>query len=487
MKLHHLWPVAAVTLCTAIVIPDQQVLSDLRISDLRDDVPSLIESVETTVDNVLDKTLESANNAWRSAAATASEAEQYWLNNFFNRRVDDDADNLPKELSEISPVYRSFPPRHPPSNKTVYELISESKYTTILAKIINEDNELVQLLNSTKANHTVFAPTDDAFKKIPHHGDHHPPKELIRAVIRYHVTPGVYNAAQIFHSHTLPTVVQDSSLGNGLPQRLAVRVGWKGLTVNFYSHIVAIDIAGSNGIIHGIDSILIPPPRTCTLLEIVPTQFSTFVLGVLQSGLISDPDRTLNLSTILASTLDEHHHHGGTIFAPSNAAFQKLGFKINAFLFSPCGHKYLRALLQYHIVPNRTLYSDVFYTEDGQIKPFGVKGFTHLDLPTLLADRSLAVDVARYGPYASLKINGYHRVAFEDALARDGNVHIVDHVLIPPRRVGDDSAPDWTGEEDEITVEDLKARLGDWVDGEVDEDEHKDEQYEGFWGRGMEL
>ncbi|GES59340.1 fasciclin domain family [Aspergillus terreus] len=465
MKFLYLWPL--VTACSAVVTPNhQQVLSDLKDTTsrhLENGFPSLAESAETsvasTLRNVLDDALEAASDAWRSAATAASEAERYWLNNYFSRPIDDDADNLPKELSQLSPVYRLFPPRHPPSNKTIYELIAASKYTTILAKIINEDQELVQLLNSTKANHTVFAPTDDAFKKIPHHHHHEPSKELIRAVLRYHISPGIYTAPQVFHSHTLPSILEDPDLGDKLPQRLAVRVGWKGLTVNYYSRIIAIDIAGSNGVIHGIDSVLLPPPHACTLLEIVPTQFSTFALGILTSGLATN-----ETTTVLTGP---YAHHGGTIFAPSNAAFQKLGLKINAFLFSPCGHKYLRALLQYHVVPNRTLYSDVYYTEDGQIKPLGVKGFTHLDLPTLLPDRSLAVDVARYGPYASLKINGHQRVAFEDALARDGNIHIVDHVLIPPRKV-DDAAPAWTGNEDELTVEDLKSRLADVVedDGE---------------------
>ncbi|KAL5366579.1 FAS1 domain-containing protein [Aspergillus floccosus] len=464
MKFLYLWPL--VTVCSAVVTPNyQQVLSDLKDTSsrhLENDFPPLVESAETsvvpTLRNVLDDALEAASQAWRSTATAASEAERYWLNNYFSRPIDDDADNLPKDLSQLSPVYRLFPPRHPPSNKTIYELIAASKYTTILAKIITEDEELVQLLNSTKANHTVFAPTDDAFKKIPHHHQHEPSKELIRAVLRYHITPGIYSAPQVFHSHTLPSILEDPDLGDKLPQRLAVRVGWKGLTVNYYSRIIAIDIAGSNGVIHGIDSVLLPPPHACTLLEIVPTQFSTFALGILTSGLAT------NQSTVLAGP---HAHHGGTIFAPSNTAFQKLGFKINAFLFSPCGHKYLRALLQYHVVPNRTLYSDVYYTEDGQIKPLGIKGFTHLDLPTLLPGRSLAVDVARYGPYASLKINGHQRVVFEDALARDGNIHIVDHVLIPPRKV-DDAAPAWTGNEDELTVEDLKSRLADVVedDGE---------------------
>lgn len=51
------------------------------------------------------------------------------------------------------------PPHHDKSNKTVYELIAESKYTTKLAKLINDYPDIVAILNGTTANFTVFAPT----------------------------------------------------------------------------------------------------------------------------------------------------------------------------------------------------------------------------------------------------------------------------------------------------------------------------------------
>lgn len=45
------------------------------------------------------------------------------------------------------------PPHHGPPNHTVYELIASSKYTTKLAKLINDYPDLVKKLNSTKANY----------------------------------------------------------------------------------------------------------------------------------------------------------------------------------------------------------------------------------------------------------------------------------------------------------------------------------------------
>lgn len=94
-----------------------------------------------------------------------------------------------------------------------------------------------------------------------------------------------------------------------------------------------------------------------------------------------------------------------------------------------------------------------------------MRGFTHLDLPTLLGEQgrpALAVDVARFGAITSIKLNGFHRVAFADALARDGVVHIVDHVLVPPRK-STGHVVDVDTDEFDLTVDDLKDRLSDWV------------------------
>ena len=92
-----------------------------------------------------------------------------------------------------------------------------------------------------------------------------------------------------------------------------------------------------------------------------------------------------------------------------------------------------------------------------------------MDLPTLLGHKgkpALAVDVVRFGAVSSIKLNGVNRVAFADALARDGVVHIVDHVLVPPCKgtghVDVDVDMVYT-DESELTVDDLKDRLSEWV------------------------
>lgn len=142
-------------------------------------------------------------------------------------------------------------------------------------------------------------------------------------------------------------------------------------------------------------------------------------------------------------------------------AFKKLGPKINAFLFSKHGEKYLRALLKYHIVANETLYSDAFYKAKDAPEPADnisgeeiPKGRFHVDLPTLLGGKSLSIDIARYGGFISMKINGFNSVAVEDGLAKDGVIHVVKNVLIPPKLVSDVSP-----QSKDLTVEELKERL----------------------------
>lgn len=129
---------------------------------------------------------------------------------------------------------------HYKPNQTVYELISKSKYTTRLAKLINEYPDLVLLLNGTAANYTVFAPIDKAFEKIPEDAPK-PSKEDIKKVLLYHVSSDFYPAGRVLVTHTIPSSLSEKTLGGEL-QRLSTNIGFRGLTVNFYSRIIAVDI-----------------------------------------------------------------------------------------------------------------------------------------------------------------------------------------------------------------------------------------------------
>ncbi|KAI4277563.1 MAG: hypothetical protein LQ337_001685 [Flavoplaca oasis] len=450
MKLTYILPLAA--LSTAFVLPEQHVFSELAVESHRsadsafDKLPSreqlvnkvehsfekltgkfdeVVKSSQHALDSAIDYATETGNDVAEKVHKTGFEAAS-WMDSNAHLGLNDHHHNEP--------------------NQTIYQLISTSKYTTKLAAAINEYPDLVVLLNGTIANYTVFAPIDSAFDKIPDKAPK-PSKEFLKNVLLYHVSPEYYPAGKVLVTHTVPTALTVDTVGIG-PQRVSTNIGLKGLTVNFYARIIAIDIFGTNGVIHGIDSLLVPPPNVVDIIQFLPGEFSTLELGLTKTGL-------------LPMINDTSAHVGGTVFAPSNFAFQKLGPKINGFLFSSYGQKYLKALLEYHVVANQTLYSDAYYAVDSVENQDIPKGIFEIDLPTLLKDKSLNVNVARYGRIIVIRINGFSQVTIEDGIAADGVIQVVSDVLIPPKRI-DRMEQHYQGEE--LTVEDLKERLEPFVE-----------------------
>ena len=143
---------------------------------------------------------------------------------------------------------------------------------------------------------------------------------------------------------------------------------------------------------------------------------------------------------------EETERNGGTLFAPTNRAFVRLGPRANAFLFSDYGKKYLRALLKYHIVVNETLYSDAFYEhpreegEDGKGGLFGSddgddllglkQEVKRIDLPSLLDEKPISVEISRWKGFIHIKVNGRVPVVVQDGLARDGVIQVVSFLFL---------------------------------------------------------
>lgn len=100
---------------------------------------------------------------------------------------------------------------------------------------------------------TVFAPTDAAFAKLPagtvesllEPGN----KDKLIAILTYHVVPGNLPAAEVVKFDQAETV-------NGA--RLDIDAGSGGVKVNG-ANVTATDIMASNGVIHVIDAVVLPP------------------------------------------------------------------------------------------------------------------------------------------------------------------------------------------------------------------------------------
>ncbi|MEZ4366211.1 MAG: fasciclin domain-containing protein [Kofleriaceae bacterium] len=139
-------------------------------------------------------------------------------------------------------------PTPPVAAKNLVEVAREAGSFGTLVKAI-EAADLVATL-SGPGPFTVFAPTDEAFAKLPPAdfeallGD----KAKLAAVLTYHVVPGKVMAADV-GGMTAAKSVQGGELA--IDAKDGVKIG--GATVT------KTDIEASNGVIHVIDTVLMPP------------------------------------------------------------------------------------------------------------------------------------------------------------------------------------------------------------------------------------
>lgn len=123
--------------------------------------------------------------------------------------------------------------------QTIYQLMSECPQTSKWATLIKEHDDLVQLLNSTEARHTLFVPTDEAFERLPFKD--RPSEDYIRAALEYHIATDVYTAHDLAKTETVETVLKEDWLG-GKHQRLRAGLDLKGLNINFISKVIKPNI-----------------------------------------------------------------------------------------------------------------------------------------------------------------------------------------------------------------------------------------------------
>jgi uncharacterized surface protein with fasciclin (FAS1) repeats len=102
---------------------------------------------------------------------------------------------------------------------------------------------------------TVFAPTDEAFAKLPAGTLENllkaENKAMLQRVLTYHVVPGKVMSGD---------VVKLTSAKAASGDTLSIRTSGGSVMVNS-SHVVKTDIAASNGVIHVVDTVLLPPSK----------------------------------------------------------------------------------------------------------------------------------------------------------------------------------------------------------------------------------
>lgn len=262
--------------------------------------------------------------------------------------------------------------------------VAAGSFNTLAAALKAAD--LVDVLKG-HTEYTVFAPTDEAFAKLPagtvetllKPGN----KDLLRSILLYHVVEGEVMAEGVVKLTDVTTV-------NG--QRADIGTT-DGVTIDG-ANIVATDVDASNGVIHVIDTVIMPVTMTIPEVAKEAKTFSTLLAAVDAAGLTS---------TLIGEG-------PFTVFAPTDDAFAALPDGTVAALLRPENRNKLVEILTYHVVPGR-VYADT-----------AVK----LDTAETVAGKDINIAFRDGG----LMINRSQVVA-ADIEASNGVIHVIDAVLLP--------------------------------------------------------
>lgn len=133
--------------------------------------------------------------------------------------------------------------------KNIVETAAGAGQFKTLVKLVKSAGLVGALSGKDKL--TVFAPTDAAFKKVPKAtldalGKD---KKKLKAVLLYHVVKGKVTSKQVVKLTSAKTL-------NGASVKIAVK---KGKVYVNKAKITTVDVNASNGVIHIIDTVLLPP------------------------------------------------------------------------------------------------------------------------------------------------------------------------------------------------------------------------------------
>jgi transforming growth factor-beta-induced protein len=275
--------------------------------------------------------------------------------------------------------------------KTIVEIAAaDERFSTLVAAVTKAG--LVETLSSP-GPFTVFAPTNDAFAALLTDLGITAEELLnspdLASILTYHVIAGKVTAADVVKLSKATTV-------NGKDITIEVKDG--NVILNGSITVIITDIMASNGVIHVIDGVLLPPADPKPSIVDIATgdeNFSTLVAAL----------QAANLVEALSG------EGPFTVFAPTNAAFEKLAESLHLGVADLLTLPNLADILLYHVASGAVDAQEA--VELGSIE-------------TLQGDR-VHVSV-RHG---DVFIN-HSKVIQADIEASNGIIHVIDTVLLPP-------------------------------------------------------
>lgn len=279
-------------------------------------------------------------------------------------------------------------------------LATDGRFDTAYEAIIAAG--LANTLASAEDSYTVFVPRDAAFATL---ADDNPtaldfllvdPEGVLSDVLLYHVVPGKLMGVDVAEADSLTT------LQGG---ELAITVNANGAISVNGARVVEADIPAKNGVIHIINSVLLP--RGLVLPDSPAADKVETNFGTIAEVLAEDGRFTSLLNALEATELAEIFDAPGdyTVFAPTDEAFESVGDL-------QLTESQLKSILLYHVVGD-SLTRDQMATDDL--------------VPTLYNGRPIFVN--RDGPFI-LNLSGAVVEGF-NIPASNGIIHVIDKVMMP--------------------------------------------------------
>lgn len=274
--------------------------------------------------------------------------------------------------------------------KTIVEVASSDPQFSILVEAVDKAG-LVSTLNST-GPFTVFAPTNTAFnalfEQLGVSGIKDLSAEVLKPILLNHVLSGKNMAADISTGYF-------ATANNMAPGMNNVKVFInKGSSVMVdESKVIATDIMASNGVIHAIDKVILPPSVV--------------------NHAINNPDFSILVQAVVKTGLAEALSGAGpfTVFAPTNQAFNELFATLEVNGIADLTAEQLTPILLYHVVSGNVTASQV----------------TSGSVPTLKEGSNISITVDGMG----VKLNNTSKVIATDVQGANGIIHAIDAVILP--------------------------------------------------------
>ena len=283
----------------------------------------------------------------------------------------------------------------PATNDDIVSIAQSTPELSSLVAALSKYPDLVSTLSGA-GTFTVFAPSNDAFSAalaaLGQSSIDDLPEDVLRDILEYHVAASAaLRSTDLSDGQAVETV-------NGS----SITISINGSTVMIdNAQVTAADIEASNGVVHMVNAVLVPPamlPLVGTILA--PVYFDKDFTTLVAAVLAAEGD----ITSVLLS--DGPSGNGLTLFAPTNDAFESAGITELPDAAT------LAAVLSYHVL-------------DGTV--------TSADLPAgSAAIQTLNGDFYLSNVDAGVFINGQSQVTEVDLTGSNGVVHVINRALIPP-------------------------------------------------------